>query len=93
MIVRILGEGQYRLPPSAAVDLNAIVGRLEAAVEAGNDVEFTKELSALVAAVRSQGDPLADDELVASDAVVPDADTTLDEARRLLSDEGLIPDS
>jgi hypothetical protein len=29
---------------------------------------------------------------VGSDAVVPDPDTTLDEARSLLSEEGLIPD-
>ena len=35
---------------------------------------------------------LADDELIASDAVVPDADTTLTEAKALLSEEGLIPD-
>lgn len=93
MIVRILGEGQYRLPASAAGDLNAIDGRLEAAVEAGNEDTFANELAALVGVVRSKGEPLADDELVASDAVVPDADTTLDEARRLLSAEGLIPDS
>ena len=53
---------------------------------------FATELAALVAAVRSHGTPVADDELVGSDAVVPDPDTTLDEARRLLSEEGLIPD-
>ena len=92
MIVRILGEGQYRLPASAGQDLNVIDERLEAAVEAGNQDAFAKELAALVAVVRSQGQVLADDELVASDAVVPDPETTMDEARRLLSEEGLIPD-
>lgn len=91
MIVRILGEGQYRLPASAADDLNAIDDRLEAAVEAGDEGAFATELAALVAIVRSAGDALADDELIGSDAVVPDPDTTLDEARRLLSEEGLIP--
>ncbi len=92
MIVRILGEGQYRLPDSAANDLNEIDDRLEVAVEAGNEDAFASELAALVAVVRSKGAALADDELVASDAVVPDPDTTLDEARQLLSQEGLIPD-
>ena len=91
MIVRILGEGQYRLPASAGDELNVIDNRLEAAVSAGNEDEFAKELAALVAVVRSRGEALADDELVASDAVLPDPDTTMDEARRLLSEEGLIP--
>ena len=91
MIVRILGEGQYRLPASAGDDLNVIDGRLEAAVKAGDEAEFAKELAALVAVVRREGEALADEELVASDAVVPDPDTTMDEARRLLSEEGLIP--
>lgn len=92
MIVRILGEGQYRLPDSAADDLNAIDDRLEAAVKASDEAAFAKELAALVTAVRSKGEALGDDELVSSDAVVPDPDTTLDEARSLLSEEGLIPD-
>ena len=34
---------------------------------------------------------LAPEELVGSDAIVPGADTTIDEAHRLLSPEGLIP--
>jgi hypothetical protein len=92
VIVRILGEGQYRVPDAAEDDLNTIDDRLERAVAAGDADAFATELAALVAAVRSAGAKLADDELVASDAVVPDPDTTLDEARRLLGDEGLIPD-
>lgn len=92
MIVRILGEGQFRLPDGAGDALNAIDERLEAAVAAGDEAAFAAELASLVAAVRSQGTPVADDELVGSDAVVPDPDTTLAEARSLLSEEGLIPD-
>jgi hypothetical protein len=92
VIVRILGEGQFRLPDSAAGALNAIDQRLEAAVAAGDQEAFAADLGALVMAVRSQGTAVGDDELVPSDAVVPDPDTTLDEARSLLSEEGLIPD-
>ena len=43
MIVRILGEGQYRLPASAGDELNVIDNRLEAAVSAGNEDEFAQE--------------------------------------------------
>lgn len=92
MIVRILGEGQYRLSGAGVEALNEIDDRLEAAIEADDEGAFATHLEALVAAVRSHGDKLADDELVGSDAVVPDPDTTLEEARRLLSEEGLIPD-
>jgi hypothetical protein len=92
MIVRILGEGQYRVPKTAAADLNAIDDQLEKAVEAGDEAAFAKQLEALVAAVRSHGTALDDDELIGSDAVVPDPDTTLEEARSMLSEEGLIPD-
>lgn len=92
MIVRILGEGQYKLSDAAADELNAIDDRLEKAVENGDEEAFATELAALVAAVRSHGEALGDDELVGSDAVVPDPDTSLEDARRLLSEEGLIPD-
>ncbi len=92
MIVRILGEGQYRVPDAAADQLNAIDDRLERAVRSTDGAAFAAELHALVAAVRAHGAPVPDDELMPSDAVVPDPDTSLAEARRLLSDEGLIPD-
>jgi hypothetical protein len=43
--------------------------------------------------VQANGEPLPIDELwPASDAIVPPADLTLDEARELLTGEGLIPD-
>ncbi len=92
MIVRILGEGQYRIPDDAVATIQQVDERLESAVEAGDEQAFSAALEALVQAIRNHGNPLPDDELVPSDAVVPDADTTLEEARSLLSDEGLIPD-
>ena len=42
--------------------------------------------------VQSSGERLADDDLSASDVVVPPSDLTLEETKRLFSDEGLIPD-
>jgi len=92
VIVRILGEGQYRIPDDAVSTIQQVDERLETAVDAGDAQAFGAALEALVKAIRDHGTPLADDELLPSDAVVPDADTTLEEARTLLSDEGLIPD-
>jgi len=50
-------------------------------------------LADLLAHVRTVGSPLPDDSLAASDAVLPTADSALDDVRALLSesDEGLIP--
>ena len=42
--------------------------------------------------VQSDGERLADDDLSASDGVIPPSDLTLEETKRLFSDEGLIPD-
>ncbi len=92
MIVRILGEGQYRIPDDRVAALQEVDEGLERAVEAGDEAAFATELAKLVATVRDLGEPLPVEELVPSDAVVPDADTTLEEAQSLLSDEGLIPD-
>ena len=40
----------------------------------------------------AEGERLADDDLSASDVVIPPSDLTLEETKRLFSDEGLIPD-
>lgn len=92
MIVRILGEGQYRIPDDRVPAVQEVDKNLEKAVDAGDEAAFAEALGRLVATIRDLGEPLPVEELVPSDAVVPDADTTLAEAQSLLSDEGLIPD-
>jgi hypothetical protein len=42
--------------------------------------------------VQERGERLADDELASSDLIIPPSDLTLEETRRLFSEEGLIPD-
>ena len=93
MIVRILGEGQRRVDDAHADLLNGLDSGLERAVEAGDEAAFRAALTDLLAQVRAVGEPLADDELVESDALLPSDDATLDEVRAMLSDtaEGLIP--
>ena len=91
MIIRILGEGQRRVDEAAIDGLNALDGKLVAAVEAGDDEEFRTALTALLEQVREAGAPLPDDEIVPSDLVLPTADASIAEVRELLGDEGLIP--
>jgi hypothetical protein len=91
VIVRILGEGQFRLDEAGFATVGEIDDRVQAAAEAGDESAFDAALSELVAAVRRLGTPLATDEFEGSDAIVPEDGTTLAEARELLGSEGLIP--
>ncbi len=91
MIVRIMGEGQYRLADETLERLNALDARLEAALDAGERGGFAAILAEMVALVRAEGEPLPDDSLEPSDAVLPAEDTTAEELRAMLTEEGLIP--
>ena len=93
MIVRVLGEGQFRVDDEHADLLNALDSGLEQAVSGGDEDTFRAALTDLLAKVRAVGEPLPDEELVESDAILPPADADLDEVRAMLADtaEGLIP--
>ncbi|HEY2593286.1 MAG TPA: hypothetical protein VGK33_05250 [Chloroflexota bacterium] len=91
MIVRILGEGQFEVPEAAVAELNELDGALEAAVERGDDAAFRPALAALLARLREVGSPTEADDLRPSELIIPQPDATMDEVRKLLTDEGLIP--
>ena len=93
MIVRILGEGQWRIADDVVADLNRLDDSVEEAVRTGDQAELATALQALLEEVRTQGQVVPDDELSDSDLILPAADSTLDDVRELLdaSDQGLIP--
>jgi hypothetical protein len=91
MIVRILGEGQLRVPDSVAEELNHLDADLEAAVESGDEAGFRSALAALLARIREVGSEAEPDALEPSGLIVPQPDATMAEVRKLLTDEGLIP--
>ena len=91
MIVRILGEGQFRVDDSVAADLNKLDAELESAVERGDEDAFTTALTSLLTEVRAQGSPLPPDILEPSELILPHQDSSMAEVRKLLTDEGLIP--
>jgi hypothetical protein len=93
MIVRLMGgDGQYRVDDSLLERLNELDEQAVAALERNDETELDARLDEMAELVRSQGEQLAEDDLSASDIVIPPSDLTLEETRRLLSDEGLIPD-
>jgi hypothetical protein len=91
VIVRILGEGQLCVDDSALPELNDLDAKLEAAVEHNDQAEFTAALGALLGRVREISTPADADTLEPSALILPQSDATMDDVRRLLSDDGLIP--
>ena len=92
MIVRILTEGQYNLPGAFIDELNELDNKLVEVVEDDDNERFGPALEALLDLVRENGTPVAVDELVESDLVLPEPDITLKEAEELFVGEGLVPD-
>ncbi|WMX47447.1 PspA-associated protein PspAA [Streptomyces roseicoloratus] len=91
MIVRIMGEGQWKLADSTFVELNALDDELLEELEGGDEAGFRRTLHALLDKVRERGEPLPDDALEPSELILPAFDASLDEVRAMLSDDGLIP--
>ena len=91
MIVRVMAEGQFVLPEQELDELNELDAALQDAVDAGDEQRFAIALAALLDRVRAAGRPQADEVLAPSELVLPAADSTLDEVRAMLGDEGLIP--
>jgi PspA-Associated protein len=92
MIVRISGEDQFRLDSSHEARLQELDEAVLAALERGDEAAFNSSLSELLDFVRASGAPLGEDELEASDLILPPPDTTLEEAANDFSGEGWLPD-
>ena len=93
MIVRLLGEGQFRVDDSLLDHLNQLDDEVARAVEAGDERALWAGLQALADAVRTSGVKLADEDLAPSDAVIPPEDLSLEEARDLIETDGFIPNA
>ena len=92
MIVRLMGEGQYRIDDGAREQLNELDDRALAALEQDDEPALDGFLDEMWRVVRDRGERLPDEDLSPSDLVIPPSDLTLEETRRLFSEEGLVPD-
>ena len=92
MIVRLMGEGQWRIDDSVHERLNELDEQAMAALDAGDEAALDATLERMWELAKAEGTRLADDDLTPSDIVIPPADLTLEETRELVESEGLIPD-
>jgi hypothetical protein len=87
-----MGEGQYRIDEEVRSELDGLDEQAQAALDADDEPALDRVLDEMWNLVRERGERLPDDELAASDLIIPPSDLTLEETRRLFSDEGLVPD-
>jgi hypothetical protein len=92
VIVRLMGEGQYRVEDGLREQLNELDNRAQTAIDADDESGLDNMLDEIWQLVRDRGERLPDEDLSASDVIIPPSDLTLEETRKLFSDEGLIPD-
>lgn len=91
MIVRIASEGQYRIDDGYLEQLNKVDNDMVTAITSNDETSFHRLLNELLTIVHEHGVSVPVEELVASDIILPPADTTWVEALKLFSGEGVIP--
>ncbi len=91
MIIRILTEGQWRFPAAMLDDLNDIDSSIVDVLADDNEEDFRSLLTKMISMVKENGTPLELDELEESDAIIPEPDITLEEAKELFIGTGVVP--
>ncbi|MGH7608684.1 MAG: PspA/IM30 family protein [Candidatus Dormibacteria bacterium] len=90
IVVRISGEDQYRLDVAERPQLEPLDEALTKAISDQDPAAYSQGLNQLLNFVRAHGSKLPAESLVSSDVVLPSEDMTMEEATRLLSDDGTV---
>ena len=92
MIVRLMGEGQWRIDDALRERLNALDDAAVGALDRDDEGELDAKIDEMWELVKAEGERLPDEDLSPSDVIIPPSDLTLEETRELFEGEGLIPD-
>jgi hypothetical protein len=92
MIIRIMGEGQYRVPEALCDELNRIDNRIVTLVAEGKTREFRTEFMKLISEIKGKGKVLGAEEILESDIIVPPEDLSFEEAKAIFTGEGIFED-
>ena len=92
MIIRIMGQGQYKVDDGLVNQLNVIDNRIVGRISKGDQDGFRKDLVVLISIVKGKGMPLDPANIVQSDIIVPPEDLTFNEAINIFKGQGLFED-
>jgi phage shock protein A len=92
-VVRIMGRGQFKVNSRILKRLNQVDAIMVtmASKEKADDAEFKRKLVELSEIVIKDGKPVPTKEMVKSDIILPSADLPVDEAKKLFTVQGVIP--
>lgn len=85
IVVRVQGEGQFRLASSYRGELDGYDQKVVDAIEAGQPAALKQSVHDVITFVKSHGVAVADTENAASQVVLPSEDLTLDEAKKIMA--------
>ncbi|RZN37449.1 MAG: hypothetical protein EFT35_06205 [Methanophagales archaeon ANME-1-THS] len=92
MIVRIMGEGQFKVSSAILDRLNELDNMIVEAVGKDNEKRMRELLREMISLVKRSATPLDPKEIVESQVIIPPDDLSLNEARKIFTGEGIIPD-
>ncbi len=99
MIIRISGQGQFKVNSEILDKINEIDNSIVTLIENNSlgssdrnvaQTELESKLTEMKNLVTSRGQSLDDKEIVESDIIVPDSDLSLEEASKIFKGEGII---
>ena len=94
-IVRVMDRGQFNVSTKTAKKINQLDNSLVDIIKRYDlqKREFSKKLTQMVSLVANEGKPLDDKEIVQSHIILPASDISIEEARKLFTGEGVIPET
>lgn len=92
MIIRIMGEGQYKVPSSLFDELNSIDNSLVTHVSNEDHEAYRRDFTELIGKIKQNGNKISDDNIVESDVIVPPEDLSFEEAKSVFLGCGLFID-
>ncbi len=96
MIVRLMGEGQYEINKNHLDEINRIDNNIVKIINRGDEkaikITFKIEFKKLTDYVRKNGKKVPDEIIKPSNLIIPPADLTLEEAKKIFKGDGLIKD-
>jgi len=92
IVVRVMGEGQFEVDEAILERLNELDNQIVEEVAKANEQRFHDLLHEMIELVKREANPLHPSTIVPSDIIIPPADLSLEEAKKIFKGEGIIPD-